>query len=123
MKYLGEEKVVEVKTQVERPVLYVKCNKCKKIIKPDRYKSRDNRYVYIHTWHSDWGNDSIESHEYKDYCPECAKEVVADYIADAEGTEELELSIEHLYSGEKFRGRFSVLDEDRYVLANTGQEV
>lgn len=116
MKYLGEEVKVQVKTVVERPVLYIKCDKCGKRIEPGAYNMEGNRYVHIHTWHNDWGSDSVDSHEYHDYCPECAKEVVAVYIDDAGGTEELELSNEYLLKSEIFRGNYSYLI-DGYALA------
>ena len=116
MKYLGEERNVQVKTQSERPILYIKCDKCGKRIEPGAYNMEGNRYVRIHTWHSDWGNDSIDSHEYGDYCPECAKEVVAEYIEDMGGSEELELSNEYLGVNETVRRNYSYLTEG-YTLA------
>lgn len=107
MKYLGEEKKVEVKTVNERRIEYIRCDECGKKILPYKYNSEQGQYVHIHTWHSDWGNDSIDSHEYNDYCPECAKEVVTEYIAKMSGSEELELSNEYLGSNEIHRGGVS----------------
>ena len=92
MKYLGEEKQVQIKTVSERQVEYIRCDKCHKKIIPCKYKEDQNQYVHIHTYHNDWGNDSIDSHEYHDYCAQCAKEVVAEYIGKMDGTEELELT-------------------------------
>lgn len=111
MKYLGEKRKVKVETRSERPILYIKCDKCGKRIEPRAYNMEECRYVHIHTWHSDWGNDSIDSHEYHDYCPDCAKEVVAEYINDAGGSEELELSNEYLGIDEVFTGNYSYLAE------------
>ena len=122
MKYLGEEKHVEIKTVSERQLEYVRCDKCHKKITPCRYKEDQNRYVNVHTWHNDWGNDSIESHRYHDYCPECAKEVVAEYIEKMDGTEELELSNEYVFTGEGYRG-YTGIGDDGYRLVVNDREV
>lgn len=115
MKYLGEEKQVEIKTVIERQVEYIRCDKCGKKITPYKYKEDQNQYVHIHTCHNDWGNDSIDSHEYHDYCTKCAKEVVAEYIEKMNGTEELELTNEYLSTTRTHRG--SVLWSEGYMLA------
>ena len=59
-------------------------------------------YIHIHTWHNDWGNDSIDSHENYDLCKECAKKFVSDYIERCKGTMELELSTEQLSKNETY---------------------
>lgn len=115
MKYLGEEKTVKVTTKRIRNVEYIRCDRCKKKIYPSKYRNKDSEYVNVHTWHNDWGNDSIDSHEYFDLCKDCAKEFVAEYIDDLSGTEELELSYEHLSENETFDGFDSW--EDGYKLA------
>lgn len=115
MKYLSEEKYVEIKTISERQVEYIRCDKCGKKIMPYQYSTEQNRYVNVHTWHNDWGNDSIDSHEYHDYCTECAKVVVSEYIDDMDGSEELKLSNEYLFSDETHRGTF--LRSDGYMLS------
>lgn len=108
MKYLGEEKAVEIKTIIKRPIEYVRCDKCGKKILPFKYKDgQKNQYINIHTWHSDWGNDSIDSHEYKDYCQKCAKEVISEYIDKMHGTEELELTNEYLFTHDDHTGTVS----------------
>lgn len=117
MKYLGEEKAVEIKTVIERPIQYIRCDKCGKKILPYRYAYSEGQYVHVHTWHNDWGSESIESHEHHDYCVECAKEIVAEYITNMAGSEELELSNEYLAADEKYRG--SVSRSDGYALAAT----
>ena len=99
MKHFTEEtKEVEVVKARIRKLEYVRCDECGKIILPGKYKDIKSSYVRIHTWHNDWGNDSIESHEYGDYCKNCAKVFIAKYIEEANGTEELEL--EHLFCNE-----------------------
>ena len=104
MKYLGEERQIEIKTVIERPIEYIRCDKCNKKILPFKYSVSQNKYIRVHTWHSDWGNDSIESHEYHDYCPKCAKEIVSAYIDEMKGSEELELSNEYLHTNQSYRG-------------------
>lgn len=102
MKYLGEETEVKVVTKSVRKVEYMRCDGCGKKITPNSWRTKENSYVHIHTWHNDWGNDSCESHEYKDYCKECAKFFVMKYIDEMDGTEELELSYEHIGSNETY---------------------
>lgn len=115
MKYLGEERQVQVKTEGVRDVLYIRCDSCGKKIMPVNLRDKDGRYIHIHTWHSDWGNDSIDSHEYNDYCTDCAKSFIADYIENANGTEELELENRYLTRDETHRGGADYFDG--YALA------
>ena len=98
MKYLGEEQEVTIKTVIKRPIEYVRCDRCGKKIMPNKFNTAENQYVHIHTWHEDWGRDSIESHEYNDYCVYCAKIVINVFIDKLGGTDQLELSNEYLYS-------------------------
>lgn len=108
MKFLGPEQKVEVKTKSIRNIEYLRCDKCNKVIFPGQYLHNECRYIKVHTWHSDWGNDSIDSHKYMDLCPECACEYVSDYIKDASGSEELELENRYLCIGETLED----LDDD-----------
>lgn len=120
MKYLGKEEKVEVKTKSVRKIEYVRCDCCGKKILPKAVRSNENSYVRIHTWHNDWGNDSVESHEYHDYCKECAKSFVAKYIDDMDGTEELELEYECLWTSEThdnyryYDAGYSLTENDKY---------
>ena len=105
MKYLGEEKQVEVKTKSVRNVEYMRCDKCNKKITPyNSSRSMESSYVRVHTWHNDWGNDSVESHEYKDLCHKCASEFVAEYVSNMNGSEELKLENKFLYNNETYDG-------------------
>lgn len=104
MKYLGDEKQVEIKTKSVRKVEYIRCDGCGKKIMPCDVRSEKSSYVHIHTWHNDWGNDSVDSHEYGDYCKACAKYFVAKYIDGLGGTKELELEHENLWTNETYNG-------------------
>lgn len=121
MKFLGQETQVEVKTKSVRKVEYIRCDMCGKKILPCAFAHEKSSYVTVHTWHHDWGNDSIESHEYKEYCKECAKKVIAEYIDDMDGSEELELSHEYLWSEETVY-EYDRLD-DEYCLVDDDKEV
>lgn len=103
MKYLGEENRVEVKIISERKIEYMRCDNCGKKIMPCKYHAKQNQYMHIHTWHNDWDNDSCESHEYHDYCVECAKKIVKEYIEEMDGTEELELKNKYLWTEEIYQ--------------------
>lgn len=115
MKYLGEETKVAVVSKSVRKVEYIRCDNCEKKILPHNYRDEKNSYIHVHTWHNDWGNDSIDSHERHDYCKECASKVVSEYILSARGTEELELENKHLY--ENITHDVYYLDEYGYSLS------
>ena len=98
MKIYGEPYSKKVVTKQYHDIEYLRCDKCKKKILPSvECREKESRYVKVHTWHSDWGYESVESHEYKDLCPECAQEFVSKYISEMSGTEELELENEYLW--------------------------
>lgn len=118
MKYLGEEKEVQVQTVNKRYVEYMRCDRCRKKIMPCKFTEKESQYVHIHTWHNDWGNDSIDSHEYHDYCVECAKEVVSEYIGTIYGSEELELSNEYLTTNESYNNY-----EEKYSYCHSGYKL
>ena len=116
MKYLGEENQVQIKIVSERPIKYVRCEKCNKKIIPHKFCEVQNQYVHIHTHHHDWGNDSVESHEYHDYCVQCAKDVVIEYIENMHGTEELEIINSYIMQTSTYRG--TPRSSDGYKLAS-----
>ena len=61
-----------------------KCDICGSEIKPIKFPANQYNYFVIHTCHSDWGNDSVDSHEYYDACsPECAIEFTDKYLRNA----------------------------------------
>ena len=117
MKYLGEETTREVVKQTVRNVEYIRCDKCEKKIVPSKYREEKNNYIHIHTWHNDWGNDSIDSHEQNDYCKDCAKQVVLEYISTSRGTQELELQNEYLFENETYEN-FDEWDFDVLLVAD-----
>ena len=80
-KMLSKE-VKEVVTAKVRMLEGILCDKCGKVIPADRYATPMNRYYEVTTGHNDWGNDSFESREYHDICPECIGKFVADYFCD-----------------------------------------
>ena len=118
MKYLSEEKI-QIQTISKRQVEYIRCDKCGKKIIPREYKEKENRYIHVHTWHHDWGHDSVESHEYYDYCMDCSKEAIVEYINNIPMTGELELSHEYLTLSDTYQGKprhsdgYSLVSEDK----------
>lgn len=79
MKITEKKEVTHV--SVDEVIVGRKCDICGKNI-----EKRNGFYNYfvIHTWHHDWGNDSIESHRYKDgCCPECVMKFTQEYIEDS----------------------------------------
>lgn len=92
MKITEKKEVTHV--SVDEVIVGRKCDICGKNI-----EKRNGFYNYfvIHTWHHDWGNDSIESHRHYDACcPECVMKFTQEYVgnsfADSFNTEEIEIS-------------------------------
>ena len=100
MYYLGQEK--EIKVASVRVIDYIRCDGCGKKIIPTRYISESSIYIHIRTWHNDWGNDSIDSHEHGDYCKQCAKVFVNKYFDEMQGTEEIHFEHRWLHCEEKY---------------------
>ena len=72
-----EERKEVTRTTVESVLVGRKCDFCGKDVNP-------RNYFVIATHHSDWGNDSVDSWEYKDACcPECVMPFTQTYVADA----------------------------------------
>lgn len=55
------------------------------------------KYFEVTTGHNDWGNDSIDSIEHRDICPECVSKFVSCYLQEANGTEYIEIETKHYY--------------------------
>lgn len=78
MKIVERKKVTH--TSVDEVIIGRKCDICGKEIEPIDF-IRNYNYFVIHTWHYDWGNDSVDSHEYKDACcPECVIDFAKKYV-------------------------------------------
>ena len=76
--------VVEEIVQRKRMITGVKCDICGKIV-PIK-KGNDSRYFRV-TGHNDWGNDSCESVEGKDICPECIADFTSKYLQNVQGSD------------------------------------
>ena len=63
----------------------------------DEYK-----YYYVTTAHNDWGNDSCDSIEHYDICPNCINNFVADYLGDenASPSAYIEIETKHIFYDE-----------------------
>lgn len=79
-----------------RKVDAIECDICDKLITPAIYKKDSARYFEVTTGHNDWGNDSCESVEHLDICPDCIAKFVAEYAANVDGTEYLRLETKYV---------------------------
>ena len=64
-----EERKEVTRTTVESVITGRKCDVCGEDVLPAKSNAtviEQFNYFVIHTWHHDWGNDSIDSHEYFD---------------------------------------------------------
>ena len=79
----------------------IRCDKCQKVILPKfvhgEHRNGDSKYFKVTTGHNDWGNDSPDSIETHDICPERICKVVNDYLENAEGSEYINIETNHVY--------------------------
>ena len=97
MRIIERKEVTHV--EVEDVLIGRKCDICGKEILPlkEAYKGQYN-YFTIATHHNDWGNDSVDSWEYKDACcPDCVMTFTESYILKAYDrfTNSKEIEIKH----------------------------
>lgn len=83
-------------TYTDEITLYSKrvCDKCGKVLEY-RYNHKELvniskehmkvEYYEVTTGHHDWGNDSIDSVEYHDYCPTCVLQAIDEYYETTNG--------------------------------------
>jgi len=76
-------------TVVTKEVLkQVKCDGCKKLLHVVKVGDRSYfdriRYYHVATHHNDWGNDSVDSWEYADYCFDCLEKALTEYYTNEE---------------------------------------
>lgn len=83
MSEILSEKTEEV-VKVKRNVTGIQCDICGKVI-PVRC-GNGSMYFDVTTGHNDWGNDSCESRESQDICPDCITKFVTEYLRNAVGT-------------------------------------
>ena len=64
-------------TSVQKVLIARRCDVCENQID-------DDNYFRIETYHNDWRNDSIDSHEeYDACCPECVMKFTENYVKEA----------------------------------------
>lgn len=107
MKVKGEE--LEVVTRKAYKLLGVKCEVCERLIEPpskeDRYKWSEDQFKYyeVTTGHNDWGNDSADSVEHYDICPDCITGFVDRYLKHEASNRSgyIEVEVNHIFYDEK----------------------
>lgn len=90
----GEKKIKYVTVS---EVVGIKCDSCGKVIPTHRNTYRDDRYKYydVMTGHSDWGNDSCDSIEHHDICPDCLISYIENYFENGRDTAYLNVDTEY----------------------------
>jgi len=90
-------KVIELKIKtIVREVEHVKAIKCDVCS-----KECTGRYWVLNTYHNDWGNDSIDSHEYYDLCSkECINTKLDEYIQECKHSITYHFELEQQYFDE-----------------------
>lgn len=98
MRILSSE-VVTTAYKVTKTVTGIECDICKRIIptKPLRPNTYE-KYYFVTTGHRDWGNDSCDSVEMYDICPNCIVKFTSDYLAKSRSyTAHIEIETEAAY--------------------------
>lgn len=91
------EKIVKIK----RNITGIKCDICGEIIPVN--KSDESMYFKVVTGHHDWGNDSCESRETIDICPNCICKFTSEYLQHAAGTSRyIEIETTYAYAYERW---------------------
>ena len=96
MTYIFSEQAEEVIYRTRRHVEGVKCDVCEKVIPPRPWVNEESKYFRVTTGHHDWGNDSIDSINNCDVCPDCINNFVADYLSSAGGTQYINIETKHI---------------------------
>lgn len=96
MSKVYSDEVKEVVYKKKRMITGVGCDICGKLIPPyEKWThNEDSLYFDVMTGHHDWGNDSCESIEHRDICPDCIDKFVSDYLRDCSDTGYLEIEKE-----------------------------
>lgn len=82
MSLILSEKSEQAVYKVKRLEEGIRCDICNKFIKADKRRSSEdtNKYYEVTTGHEDWGNDSVDSIEHQDICPDCIDNFVIEYL-------------------------------------------
>ena len=92
MKIARREKII--KEVIGERIYARECDFCKNRVDP-------NNYFVVETWHSDWGNDSVDSRESYDACsPGCVLKFAEEYLRKAfeKPVNSKEIRVEHVRS-------------------------
>lgn len=93
MRKYKKEEIKQIK-EIENEII---CDICNKKIKEEEdyktpYRTKMTHFYEVSTHHNDWGNDSIDSFEYRDICSEeCLFEFLKKYFDGTDGTLQCEI--------------------------------
>lgn len=113
MSEIFSEGAKKIKVVTTKEVTGVRCDICGKLIPVGRYPFDEHKYYDVMTGHNDWGNDSCESIEHHDICPDCLVGFVADYFKNNEyGSEYMNIDTEYvLPNTREFNGKYIALED------------
>ena len=74
------DSVVSTAYRIKRTVSGVKCDICGKIVPASKLRAKDSTYYEVTTGHHEWGNDSVDSIERQDVCPNCIIPFISGYL-------------------------------------------
>lgn len=102
----------------------VRCDICKRVIPADKRRHLENRYFEVVTGHNDWGADSGLSRAHRDICPLCIGGFLSGYLAEASGTDYVEVETSYVFGQDVFDEEDSEIEEkdeeDDYVDPSAG---
>ena len=98
MSEILSEGTKKMKVVTIKEVTGVRCDICGKVIPVGKGRYDKCKYYDVMTGHRDWGNDSCDSIEHHDVCPECLIKVVSKYFTNNEH-DSAYMDIEPEYAG------------------------
>jgi len=94
-------------TITKKVLRQIKCDRCGKLLHDVKYQDssshyrNEKRYYHVVTHHYDWGANSVDSWEYRDYCFDCLGKALNVYYTDEEpdsGTAAFEVVAKYGYT-------------------------
>lgn len=112
MSEILSEGTKKIKVVTTKEITGVKCDICGKVIPVGKGRYDECEYYDVMTGHSDWGNDSCDSVEHRDVCPDCLVGFVADYFKNNEyGSAYMNIDTEYvLPNTREFNGKYISLE-------------
>lgn len=103
MSEILSEEIVDVIRARKTTLAGIKCDCCEKIVPARSGYVHENEYYDVTTGHHEWGNDSCDSIEDYDICPDCIGRFVTDYLnKTGYASAYIEVERRHVYPSDRW---------------------